>query len=173
MKPSRLAFVVPVVIAATLTRCGDRSATGVGPSRVPLLPGLTVTPGDLLAHCANTTTGTVTQAIGTAGGVIGVGPDTLHIPPGALGQTVTIQASIVASSIGNVVAFQPNGLVFQKPVALSISYANCSVLSPLFLVVVQVDSSFQILQFLETTNDLTTLQVTGVVRHFSNYAVAW
>jgi len=53
------------------------------------------------------------------------------------------------------------------------AHANCSLLDPALFRVVQVGAWPQIHQYLETTTNLAHGKVTGVLRRFSYYAVAW
>jgi len=53
------------------------------------------------------------------------------------------------------------------------AHANCSLLDPALFRVVQVGAWPQIHQYLETTTNLAHGRVTGVLRRFSYYAVAW
>jgi hypothetical protein len=70
------------------------------------------------------------------------------------------------------VPFSPEGLRFAKPAKLTLSYANCS---PLLLLkrVVYTDELLRILELIPSLDNLKTKTVTGDIRHFSRYAVAW
>lgn len=112
-----------------------------------------------------------TQTVGTAGGVIVVGTHRLVIPSGALRSPVTIRAEQVTSRV-NSVRFHPEGLKFERPAALTMSYANCS---PLMILkrVVYTNELLRILELLPSLDNVRDKTVTGTVRHFSRYAVAW
>jgi hypothetical protein len=112
-----------------------------------------------------------TQVIGTKGGTIVFGTHKLVIPAGALTKNYNIRAEQVPSRV-NSVRFSPDGLKFAKPAKLTLSYSNCS---PLLLLkrVVYTDELLRILELIPSLDDLRTKTVTGDIRHFSRYAVAW
>ncbi len=112
-----------------------------------------------------------TQVVGTNGGTIVIGTHKLVIPAGALSKNVTIKAEQVTHRV-NSVRFSPEGLKFAKPVKLTLSYSNCS---PLLLLkrVVYTDELLRILELIPSLDNLRTKTVTGDIRHFSRYAVAW
>ena len=113
----------------------------------------------------------VTKVVGTAGGTIVVGTHKLVIPAGALANSYTIRAEQVQNRV-NSVRFSPEGLRFAKPAKLTMSYGNCS---PLLVLkrVVYTDELLRILELIPSIDNLTTKTVTGDIRHFSRYAVAW
>ena len=123
--------------------------------------------------CSTVLVGMIRQTVGPAGGIIALGPARLTIPPGALSAVVTIQAKIPAGYSGNYIQFKPDGLVFQQPASLRMSYSNCSLVNATQLKVAQVTDGLQIIQYVPSTNDLDAHTVTGQLQHFSNYAVAW
>src|SRR3989441_2701464 len=99
MKATRLlGFVLLAGAAAAALSCGDRSPLGVTPGaarpRADLLDSLvqTVNKAASLLACSPLASDSATQTIGADGGTIYVGPHTLTIPAGALGDTVTITA---------------------------------------------------------------------------------
>jgi hypothetical protein len=112
-----------------------------------------------------------TQVVGVNGGTILVGTHKLVIPAGALSRDYTIRAEQVTNRV-NSVRFSPEGLKFAKPAKLTLSYSNCS---PLLLLkrVVYTDELLRILELIPSLDDLRTKTVTGDIRHFSRYAVAW
>lgn len=113
----------------------------------------------------------VTSIVGPGGGTIAVGAHRLVIPPGALDAEHAIRAEQVAHQV-NSVRFTPDGLEFAKPATLTLSYANCSSRT-LRKQVVHTDESLRILERVPSLDDLRTRSVTGEIRHFSRYAVAW
>ena len=112
-----------------------------------------------------------TQVVGKNGGTITVGTHKLVIPAGALAKNYTIRAEQVTHRV-NSVRFSPEGLKFAKPAKLTLSYSNCS---PLLLLkrVVYTDELLRILELIPSLDNLRTKTVTGDIRHFSRYAVAW
>ena len=112
-----------------------------------------------------------TKVVGTAGGTIVVGTHRLVIPAGALSRNYTIRAEQVTHRV-NSVRFSPEGLRFAQPAKLTMSYANCSPLL-LFKKVVYTDELLRVLELIPSIDNLKTKTVTGDIRHFSRYAVAW
>jgi hypothetical protein len=112
-----------------------------------------------------------TQVVGRNGGTIVVGTHRLVIPAGALSRNYTIRAEQVTHRV-NSVRFSPEGLRFARPAKLTLSYSNCS---PLLLLkrVVYTDELLRILELIPSIDNLRTKTVTGDIRHFSRYAVAW
>jgi hypothetical protein len=112
--------------------------------------------------------------VGPNGGIIQVGPHYLAVPYGALSSPVSITAVIPSGSRINQVRFQPEGLQFQRSAALTMSYANCSLLGKLLPKrIAYIDDNQNILEYLLSLDLLNLRTVTGQVRHFSAYAVAW
>lgn len=124
-----------------------------------------------LLSCSTQAYASVTQVVGTGGGTILVGTHKLVIPAGALTKQYTIRAEQVQARV-NSVRFSPEGLRFAKPAKLTMSYANCS---PLLVLkrVVYTDELLRILELIPSLDNLRTRTVTGDIRHFSRYAVAW
>jgi hypothetical protein len=112
-----------------------------------------------------------TRVVGPSGGSIVIGTHRLVIPAGALNSQRTIRAEQVTGRV-NSVRFSPEGLTFARPAKLTLSYANCS---PLLLLkrVVYTDELLRILELLPSIDNIKTKTVTGDIRHFSRYAVAW
>jgi hypothetical protein len=126
-----------------------------------------------LFSCDSPDFGSVSKAIGPAGGVIQVGPHSLTIPRGALSKTVTITATARAGKHVKV-DFAPHGLRFSSRATLKLSYAHCN-RRPLVAKVVYVDDDgglLQILELLPALLDLSGDRVTTRIRHFSGYAIA-
>lgn len=137
-----------------------------------LLDGILNTLKDLhLLSCSPQPYVSTTQVVGTNGGTIYVGTHKLVIPAGALSRSYTIRAEQVTSRV-NSVRFSPEGLQFAKLAKLTLSYSNCS---PLLLLkrVVYTDELLRILELIPSLDNIRTQTVTGDIRHFSRYAVAW
>ena len=132
-----------------------------------------VTGGLISCNVTQTTYGSAW--VGPSGGIVRVGPHTLVIPRGALQSYTRISAT---APKGNTVLvdFQPHGLKFAVPTALTLSYRECglvgNLLGGLLLDVVYVDDKQGILEVLPSLNDLLGKRVTGRVDHFSGYALA-
>ena len=128
--------------------------------------------GDLhLLSCSPQPYVSVTEDVGPEGGTILVGTHRLVIPAGALTGTHTIRAEQMSARV-NSVRFSPEGLSFAVPARLTLSYANCS---PLLLLkrVVYTDELLRILELIPSLDNVLARTVTGEIRHFSRYAVAW
>src|SRR2546428_2449419 len=160
--------------------CGEPAP--LGPARydlgVPPVDSLIQT-GDSVVRSAGLLTcsplpyDSVTATIGPAGGTLQVGPHTFSVPAGALDSLVSITA-VAPSDTVNRVQFQPQGLTFQQPASLVPSYANCSRMgSTQPLQIAYTNDSLQILDYVPSLDDSTSQTVTGQLRHFSDYAVAW
>ena len=124
-----------------------------------------------LLSCSTQPYAVTTKVIGPQGGIVTVGTHRLVIPAGALDQSVTIKAEQVPGNV-NSVRFSPEGLQFALPASLELSYSNCS---PLMISkrVVYTDENLRILDLLPSLDLLRFKTVTGVIKHFSRYAVAW
>jgi len=115
------------------------------------------------------------QSIGPAGGSIAVGPHVLMVPVGALDSAVLITADAPSDTV-NSVKLGPEGLHFAAghPAALTLSYANCSLLGRLAPKhIAYTNDLLEILQILPSLDNLLTQRVTAPVQHFSRYAIAW
>ena len=137
-----------------------------------LLGGLLKSLTDLrLLGCSTQPYVSVTKVVGTAGGTIVVGTHKLVIPAGALTRSYTIRAEQVQYRV-NSVRFSPEGLKFAKPAKLTMIYGKCS---PLLVLkrVVYTDELLRILELIPSIDNLASKTVTGDIRHFSRYAVAW
>ncbi len=67
---------------------------------------------------------------------------------------------------------QPAGLKFAKPATLTLSYSNC-LLPPLVMRVVYTDEQLRVLELIPSLDLRLTRSVSGSIRHFSRYAVAY
>jgi len=177
MKATRL-VVVALCLSLALA-CGDRTPTAA-PQAPPAPP---VPQADLigslvgatgLLKCSNLPYASNTATIGPAGGTISAGPHTLFIPPGALSAPTSITMTAPTGLGVNAVKFQPAGLRFNTPAALTMSYANCSLLGKLLPKrIAYTDDNLNILYYLLSLDNLLSKNVTGKVNHFSDYVVAW
>ncbi len=156
--------------------CGDPFPLGVEPpARAPVDAELLGALGSAvgLLQCSPLPYDSVTQLVGSDGGTLLVGAHTLSVPPGALGAPVSITA-VAPSDTVNQVRFQPEGLVFTEPAALTMSYANCDLLGlPLANRIAWTSDALEILEYLHSVPDPASQTVTGRLEHFSTYAVAW
>jgi hypothetical protein len=128
-----------------------------------------------LLYCRPLPAATKSQSIGPNGGTINVGPHSLVVPRGALSQTITITAEVVSDSV-NSVRLLPEGLRFNrgKPARLTLSYANCSLVSRLLpKKIVYTNERLRILDILLSIDNILTQKVSASLEHFSRYAVAY
>src|SRR5262249_42988204 len=168
-----VALLLAFVVLAAGVAC--TSEESLGPSAAQPSESLTGIVSELsnlhLLSCSPQPYAMSTEVIGAEGGTITVGTQRLVIPAGALSAPVTITAEQVTGNV-NSVRFSPEGLQFAKPAALTLSYSNCS---PLMLVkkVVYADETLRILDLIPSLDNLLSETVTGTIKHFSRYAVAW
>jgi hypothetical protein len=186
--------VVPFTLLAGVMvaglSCEHESITGtktVAPAFESFVAHTPVARGRLL-HCPQTYD-SVTRVIGPRGGTIRVGAHLLWIDSWVLGRQVRITAVASADTLRQV-RFEPSGLRFPPnpyhglPAGALIisSYRGCSVLRGDDLRIAQVDSSLNILGFLQAfsvgrghpwCDGRSGRCVPGWLPHFSNYAIAW
>jgi hypothetical protein len=126
-----------------------------------------------LMQCTPVTADSTTQAVGSGGGTIDVGSHRLTIPAGALDSTVVITAIAPSDTLSRVQLF-PEGLAFDEPATLRLSYAHCSGVGTLLpRRVVYLGDDLSILEVLLSFTNLLNRTVSGRLDHFSDYAVAW
>jgi hypothetical protein len=125
---------------------------------------------DLLT-CSQQRYAAVTRTIGPDGGTIRVGDHQLEIPANALSKRVTITAEQMQGST-NSVRFSPEGLQFEKPARLTLSYRNCVVML-LPKSIVYTTENLKILEVFRSLDLFGKRQVTAPIDHFSRYAVAY
>lgn len=127
----------------------------------------------LLLKCSPLPADSTSTVIGPEGGSLAVGPHTFTVPAGALAFPTEITVVIDPDSV-NQVRFAPQGLVFQQPASLTMSYANCGLWGILIPKrIAYVTDDFHILQLIPSIDDAFHRRVTGQVSHFSQYAIAW
>jgi hypothetical protein len=169
MKARRL-FASALLLAVALA-CTDRTPTAPAPD-ASLIGGLLGATG--LLKCSDLPYASVTVTIGPMGGVLTAGPHTLVIPPGALLSPTTITMTAPQGLGVNAVRFQPEGLRFITPAALTMSYSNCSLLGKLLPKrIAYTDDNLSIISYLLSLDNLLSKNVTGKVNHFSDYVIAW
>ena len=182
----RFASILALALAAvTLTSCADDRAPTepVAPAIAPdpsilgdLIGGVTGTVDGLvdqlgLVSCEVRNTHTASAEIGPMGGVLWIGPHRLVVPPYALRERVRISAVAPKGQYVQI-QFEPEGLEFRKPTLLSMSYSECSLLSPLRLRIVYVNDRLEILEVLPTLTSILTRTANAPVDHFSRYMLA-
>jgi hypothetical protein len=125
---------------------------------------------DLLV-CQSQPYAVTTRTVGSEGGTIEVGSHRLVIPRGALKNRTTITAEQISGRT-NSLRFSPEGLRFEKPASLTMSYKNCLVVL-LSKSIVYTDEKLRILEVLRSLDLFNKRTVTAPIDHFSRYAVAY
>ena len=125
---------------------------------------------DLLV-CTSEPYAVARKTIDSRGGTIQVGKHTLVIPKGALKKKTTITAEQIPGRT-NSIRFSPEGLRFEKPADLTISYKNC-LLVLLQKHIVYTDEKLRILEVLRSLDLFGKRTVSAPIDHFSRYAVAY
>src|SRR5438552_2286573 len=174
MKARRL-LIAPVLLLVVALACTDRTPTSVPAAPAPdasLIGGLLGATG--LLKCSSLPYASQTRTIGPLGGTISAGPHTLVIPPGALTSPTAITMTAPTGLGVNAVKFQPAGLRFVTPAALTMSYSNCSLLGKILPKrIAYTDDNLSIISYLLSLDNPLSKRVTGKVNHFSDYVVAW
>ena len=175
MKSTRLLLIALLAGVTVVTvNCDDQTPVSVAPVPAPEASLI----GDLLERtgllrCTPLPYDSTATIIGPLGGTLRVGPHTLVVPAGALAEPVRITAVQPRDTV-NIVRFTPQGLTFVRPAALTMSYANCNLLGRLLPKrIAYTTQRLQILEYLLSIDNLAAKQVTGRLKHFSQYAVAW
>ena len=185
---SRSSVVSLLVMSLVASSCGDPSSAGIDPAGPGLEAGRAKPPGNLLL-CAPTSYDSVTQVIGPAGGVIVAGTHVLIVDSMALLTPVAITA-IAPPQFVNLVRFRPEGLKFKVGVhgfgaIAAANVDNCGVHPNQVLTVVNVTGDLAIKEYMPSVSTTDSLVVTkyksvlgdlwvgGLLRHFSDYAVAY
>lgn len=110
---------------------------------------------------------------GPSGGMLVVGNSRLIIPGGALRATVTITASTAGDS-SSTVNFAPEGLRFDKPAALILDGAGCSLgASTRWVSIVYLATNGSILETIPAIYEPRWKAVAAPIDHFSGYAIAF
>jgi len=110
--------------------------------------------------------------IGPAGGTVHAGPHELVIPKGAHDHEELIVMEAPTSSLVDV-RFQPEGLHFQKPAQLTLSYHGCVAPTAFDLLVAYLGQGNQILELPPSSDVKIDDKVEADIGHFSRYAVAY
>jgi hypothetical protein len=127
--------------------------------------------GTVLVSCEALPEQSTSKVIGRRGGKIDIGPHSISIPAGALSRDTRITAQLPGDRASSV-RLSPEGLKFNKPATLSLSYAHCRQLLPLPMRIVYTTDDLAILQLLRSRDDRRGKMVSAPLDHFSRYAVA-
>ena len=173
MTPTRFP-VAAVLVGAALTLLSCAEPAPVAPLLDVPRPVFSTGrgPSSGLLRCRPMAYDSVTMVIGPAGGDIKVSRHVLSISGGTLKQRTTITA-VAPSDTLNRIRFKPEGLVFNKPVVLVMSYANCMLDASSPREIVYTDDHLKILQHVPSRDDPAGKRVAALLTHFSQYGVAW
>ena len=111
------------------------------------------------------------EVIGPEGGILRVGSHQLIIPRGALERRVRITAEQMPGKT-NSVRFSPEGLEFERPAVLTMTYNNCALVL-LQKKIVYTDEKLKVLEVLRSLDLFRSRTVSAPIDHFSRYAVAY
>ncbi len=163
--------LIPLALFAALS-CQDSAPTALD-RQVPAPLASSASWSSGLLQCKPLNYDSVTAVIGPGGGDIRVSRHVLSIPGGTFTQWVSITV-VAPSDTLNRIQFQPEGLVFRKPVQLTMSYANCN-LDPSAQPtrIAYMDASGAIVEYVPSADDVIGKKVVGLLSHFSEYALAW
>ncbi len=159
-----------VVVTIVASSCGDSAPVAPAVPK-PVFAAGQGSPSGLL-RCRPMAYDSVTVVIGPAGGDIKVSRHVLSISGGTLKQRTTITA-VAPSDTLNRIRFQPEGLVFNKPVVLVMSYANCALDGSSPKEIVYTDDALKVLEHEPSRDDPAGKRVGALLTHFSQYAVSW
>jgi hypothetical protein len=179
--------LLPVALLAGVAAAGMSCTSPVAVESTGLA-ARRVTPSRLLL-CTPTAYDSTTAVIGSEGGVLIAGGHVLVVDSLALPGPVSITMVVPSQSV-NVVRFSPEGLKFKIGAhgigaLLATTVDSCNVHPNQVLQVVNVSDSLDILSYLQAPTEAQSVVVTkyktylgslwigGLLRHFSNYAVAW
>jgi hypothetical protein len=173
MTPTRFP-VAALLVGAALTALSCAEPAPVAPNLDVPRPEFSAGQGSPsgLMRCRPLAYDSVTMVIGPAGGDIKVSRHVLSISGGTLKQRTTITA-VAPSDTLNRIRFEPEGLVFNKPVVLVMSYANCSLDGSGPKEVVYTDDNLKVLEHVPSRDDPAGKRVGALLTHFSQYAVSW
>jgi hypothetical protein len=181
MKATRLVHCALLGGAIVVLQSCEHS-TPLGVARhalsVPLAPVNSVVaslpPPPLLPWCSPLPYDSVTATIGPAGGVLAVGRHAVVFLPNSLDSAMSITAVAPSDTVSRV-RLQPSGLTFHQPVLLVLSYATCNLLGSTqsMRVAYTTPDLLQVLDYVPSLTDADSKTVTGHLKHFSDYAVAW
>jgi hypothetical protein len=160
-------------LTGTLGGLTDSSGTLTGSSG-SLTGTIVGTLGNItdLLSCSSQPYAVTVKGIDRNGGTIIVGTHRLDIPRDAFPKKVMIKAEQIPGST-NSVRFSPEGLNFERPATLTMSYENCTVVL-LRKHIVYTDESLKILEVLRRSLDLFHRKtVSAPIDHFSRYAIAY
>ena len=111
------------------------------------------------------------EVIGPEGGFLSVGTHSLAIPPNALKSPVRITGEQIPGKT-NSVRFSPEGLEFERPAVLTMTYNNCALVL-LQKKIVYTDEQLKVLEVLRSLDLFRSKTVSAPIDHFSRYAVAY
>lgn len=156
-------------LALAVWGCADAGPTD--PASAVAAPSFDVSNGNPdLVICKTKRSASVSERIGSKGGMLTLNGHVLVIPPYALSSPVRITLT-QEKGINSQVDLQPEGLQFAIPASLTLDYSECTIPpSAAFVAYLNPNGTVEPLPSLDL-RDL--LKVTAPLAHFSQYAVAW
>lgn len=170
MKMRYLSLGTLACTALVLLNCSDRGP--LTPDSPSVIQAATVAGSSSgLLPCRPLAYDSATVRVGAQGATIRVSRNLLTIPPQALSKPMDITVVFPSDTV-NRLELRPEGLIFRSPVALTMSYQNCFD-SPKTKGIAYTTDSLQILEYVRSKDDPGGKRVTGLLNHFSSYAVSW
>jgi hypothetical protein len=169
----RAPLSLALLVGATVVAVSCREPGPVGAYDAGTVPQVQVASswGGLL-RCRPLAYDSVTRIVGPAGDMLRVGRHVLNIPGGAITRWVAITLVAPSDSV-NRIRLEPEGLLFQKPVTLTMSYANCDLDRSSERRVAYTTDSLMMVEYEPSVDDVVGKKVIGALSHFSSYAVSW
>jgi len=171
---SILRLSVATIAAATAFACSEGSSV-TGPRTTSVDARFSHPPGDAgkkakVATCVARHEDRQSARIGSNGGTLRIGNNTLVVPAGALSAEIEITGHVIPSHSARL-EFSPSGLQFAIPATLTMTYAKC--LTPIFGVTVAYLQADTVTELEPSHNNPLRRTVSAAIRHFSSYAVAY
>lgn len=168
----RLSFAT--IAAASAFACSEGSSL-TGPRTTSVDVRFSHYPGDggknaKAATCVARHEDRQSARIGSNGGTLRIGNNTLVVPAGALSAEIEITGHAIPSNSARL-EFSPSGLQFAIPATLTMSYAKCA--TPLFGVTIAYLQADSVTEVEPSREHLLQRTVSAQIRHFSSYAVAY
>jgi hypothetical protein len=110
--------------------------------------------------------------IGPDGGTLQVGEHQLVIPRGALVREELVVAEAPTNTLVEL-EFSPDGLIFDSPASVMLSYRRCQVPARADLLMAYLGQGNRVLELPPSWDDKADSRVIGEIGHFSRYAVAY
>lgn len=158
-----------VVLALGTLACSDgftgMSAPPLGERRSTLHEA----PRGRVVACTRRAVASDSAAIGPSGGVLRVGNNALHIPAGALLETVMIRGEVPSDTIASI-RLSPEGLRFRKTAGLVLDAEGCRDVGE-GAKLLYLDESGSVIEAIDAVYVPRWKRVAAPIHHFSRYAL--